>query len=151
MFFDYRSFYSDIIDHKTKLLENRTVDSFDSLPISRIPYGFVVYPDGEFGTVDDWGGHEDVAGGKGEMEKILNSGGLRIAKSDYVEGGEYNAEYLPNKATNKAKKTAKDLAAFYKKPIRFSTAKWMAYSFNEGEITEEYPATWNKNSLGRLP
>jgi hypothetical protein len=101
--------------------------------------------------VDDWGGHEDVAGGKGEMEKILNSGGLRIAKSDYVEGGEYNAEYLPNKATNKAKKTAKDLAAFYKKPIRFSTAKWMAYSFNEGEITEEYPATWNKNSLGRLP
>jgi hypothetical protein len=150
MFFDYRSFYSDIIDRKTKLLENRTVDSFDSLPISRIPYGFVVYPDGEFGTVDDWGGHEDVAGGKGEMEKILNSGGLRIAKSDYGEGGEYNAEYLPNKATNKAKKTAKDLAALYQKPINFSTAKWMTYPFNESEITEEYPATWNKEEFEKI-
>ena len=109
--FSYRSFYSNIINRKTKLFENRTVDSFDSLSISRIPYGFVVYPDGEFGTVDDWGGHEDVAGGKGEMEKILNSGGLRIAKSGWGEGSEYDAEHLPNKATRKAIKTGKDLAA----------------------------------------
>jgi hypothetical protein len=148
--FDYKSFYSDIISRKTKLLENRTVDSFDSLPISRIPYGYVVYPDGEFGTVDDWGGHEDVAGGKGEMEKILNSGGMRIAKSNYGEDNEYNAEYLPNKATEKAKKTAKDLAALYQIPIHFSTAKWMAYPFNEGEITEEYPATWNKDEFEKI-
>jgi len=65
----------------------------------------------------------------------LNSGGVRIAKSNYGEDNEYNAEYLPNKATEKAKKTAKDLAALYQIPIHFSTAKWMAYPFNEGEIT----------------
>jgi len=37
-------------------------------------------------------------------------------------------------ATEKAKKTAKDLAALYQIPIHFSTAKWMTYPFNEGEI-----------------
>jgi hypothetical protein len=147
---NYKDFYSDVINEGSKLNQSRTVDSFDSLPISRIPYGYVVYPDGEFGTVDDWGGHEDVAGGKGEMEKILNSGGVRIAKSNYGEDNEYNAEYLPNKATEKAKKTAKDLAALYQIPIHFSTAKWMAYPFNEGEITEEYPATWNKDEFEKI-
>jgi hypothetical protein len=147
---NYKDFYSDVINEEPKLNQSRTVDSFDSLPISRIPYGYVVYPDGEFGTVDDWGGHEEVAGGKGEMEKILNSGGVRIAKSNYGEDNEYNAEYLPNKATEKAKKTAKDLAALYQIPIHFSTAKWMAYPFNEGEITEEYPATWNKEEFEKI-
>lgn len=147
--FEYKSFYSDVINHGLKLQEGRTVDSFASLSNSS-PYGFVVYPDGEFGTVDNWGGHEEVAGGLGEMEKVLNSGGVRVVKIRHKgEDDYYQADYIPTKTTDRAKKTAKDLAAFYNQEIKFYNINWMN-KLQEDELAEEYPSTWNKDEFEKI-
>lgn len=142
----YKDFYEELLS------ESGTTDSFGSLP-DRTPYGFVVYPNGKFGVVYDWGGHEEVSGGAGQMEQIIKKGGLRIAKSNYGEGEEagksYSAEYLPTKATDRAKKTGKDLASFYQIPIHFFAARWMG-GLEEGEILEDYPATWNLEEFKKI-
>ena len=140
---NYKDFYKELLN------EGEKTNSFGTLP-NRHPYGFVVWPSGEFGVVEDWGGHMEVAGdGIAGMTRIIKSGGVRIAKVKY-DGGEfaYSAEYLPTKTTQRAKKTSKDLADHYKIELEWQNASsWMKFNEGAANIIEDYPIGWNKTEF----
>ena len=145
IYVQYKDFYTNT------LAETFHTDSFSDLP-ERPPYGFLVYPDGSFGIVDEWGGHEKLVKGKDRFEdengddgvaRTLRKGGIRIGKT--VDYG-YHADYFPRTVTQKAKKTAKDLAALYKTPIEFGGATWLKES-----LEEAYPVTFNLAEFNKVP
>lgn len=151
----YTDFYKEL------LREGEKTNSFGTLPDIH-PYGFVVWPTGEFAVVEDWGGHEKVSGKwNGGMTGIIRSGGIRIAASKrYGPNVTYNFTYLGKVTTQKAKKTAKDLADYYKIEQRWDEASdWI---MNEGvaniieedweniKLDEEYPSTWNKDEFEKI-
>lgn len=111
--------YSTVREDKPARTPDGT-DSFASLP-QYDPYGFVVAPNGAFAVVVDWGGHDEAAKETFHrtMFSIVKDGGIRIAASKFGEGDMYMAEYLPTKATSRAKKTAKDLADHYQRHLQF--------------------------------
>ena len=89
--------------------------SFALLP-DKSPYGFVVWPDGTFKPVTRMYDHATVAGGREELNNLINQGGVRILQP-ISDGffGEVNRKTLKPQA----KKTATDIAAFYNTDIVF--------------------------------
>jgi len=107
-------------ESKKKLTENYKISSnFAELPDSA-PHGFWVTKDGKFIVVPYMFGHDEVlntlfpqiaAGALGSRLQMnaLKNGFIRMAKI----GNTYGLTYHPVYSSNSAKKTAKDIAAFY--------------------------------------
>lgn len=114
--FQYRQFYGDL------LCESYRHRNFSGLPAER-PYGFMVYPDGEFNIVNGMYGHETAAGGPEEMYKIMNKGGSRVVVNRDDDKA-YQAD-ISKTPSSKAKKTIQDLADHYQMKADFKIAWWL--------------------------
>jgi len=149
--FDYLEFFFKPLSEAKLGRTSDGTDSFESLP-QHEPYGFVVLANGKFAVVEDWGSHMDMAQqvGSTSMDAIVAAGGIRMAISKMGEGDMYIAEYWPTKATNRAKKTAKDLANHYQKQIVFEKMPVGFEPLSEIDLTEDYPTAWNKNEFEKI-
>jgi len=126
--------------------EKRQTD-FSELPENR-PYGFVIFSDGSFSVVEDWGGHDEIAKNNGysTLDKLFSNGGLRIAWNAY--GEYYHAVGLDEKMSIRAKKTIKDISEFYGVDLRF----YSSVSFKEireaiNESLDILRQMWNDRSI----
>ena len=111
-------------ESKKKLTENYKIfNNFANLPDSP-PHGFWVTKNGEYIIVPNLFSHDEalkalypdmvkgeLIGGANLQMKAFKAGLLRMAKLG--NSGDYGLTYHPAHATSAAKKTAKDIAAFY--------------------------------------
>lgn len=116
-------------ESKKKLTENYKISgNFAELPDSP-PHGFWVTKDGKFIVIPGIFGHDEALKtlypeiAQGEMSgssnlqmKAFKAGLLRMAKLG--SSGDYGLTYHPLHASSSAKKTAKDIAAFYNMNIK---------------------------------
>ena len=105
------------------------VHSMKQLP-SYAPYGFLVYPNGQFGIAMDWGDHSRLVtrdnpdiDADDAVYNIVKQGGIRIAlgQDTDVQGKRvYVGEVNKPNVTYAAKKTAKELVEHYEREINFN-------------------------------
>lgn len=112
--FTYKQFFSSLL---TEMYYGKTHKDTD-LPDNR-PYGFMVYPDGTFGIAHSMMSHDDLVGGRSNMNKIVFLGGVRLAIGADNSNEHYFAEYIKARVKPQALRTAKDLASWYGLPLKF--------------------------------
>lgn len=83
------------------------------------PYGFMIFADGSYKVVKDWGGHADAIYPQDPV-RVVKQGGIRMAFSWTTDG--FVGEVI--NPTPRALNTAKDLATFYDTPFTKEIAKW---------------------------
>ena len=104
------------------------VHSMKQLP-SYAPYGFLVYPSGQFGIAMDWGDHSRLVtrddpniDADDAVYNIVKKGGIRIAFGENTDAQgkrTYIGEVDKPNVTYAAKKTAKLLAEHYERELFF--------------------------------
>ena len=105
---------------KEEALHEALISSFSDLPPAP-PHGFWVMKDGKIAVVSRMFGHDevlqqlfpDIYGGLQGMkllDKAMKNGIMRVAKA----GSKYEGTYHPMYTSSTAKKTLKDIAAYYK-------------------------------------